>query len=102
MSSENNNCLDNSNNQDDQVNQIGRRNLNGFGAETALSQLAYALEYEGRETIGKQKFSHENLTLLITHVLDNKGDRRSKGTNDDHHITLLSVHNNNVCPCFQQ
>ncbi len=93
MSSENNNCLDNSDDQDDQVNQMERINLNVFGAETALSQLAYALEYEGREISCKQKFCHKILFPLITHVLDNRGNRRSKGTNDHHHITLLSAHN---------
>eukprot|EP01084_Bolivina_argentea_P234295 394445_1 len=78
MSSENNNCLDNSDDQDDQVNQMERINLNVFGAETALSQLAYALEYKGREISCKQKFCHKILFPLITHVLDNRGDRRSK------------------------
>ncbi len=101
MSSENNNCLENN---ADQVNERERINLNGFGAETAFSELAYALEYEGREAIGKQTFFHERLPLLITHVLDIKSDGRSEGTTIDHnHITLLSIlDNNSVCPCFQQ
>ncbi len=74
MSSENN-CLDNID--QDQVKQREGRSLNGFAAETALSQLAYALDQGG--TIGEQKFFRESLPLLITSILGNKGGRRSKG-----------------------
>ncbi len=84
MSSEYND-LDSSDPQDQVVNHHQRegRNLNGFVAETSLFQLACALEHEGKDTIGKQKFFfNESLPLLIASTLGNESDgrRRRKGT----------------------